>query len=452
MSGFWGALLRNLAELPGNLVRGLRPGVNEASSSPARRMRRAFVYHLHPLQVNARTLAPLTTLGLGIAALTSFLVLGLTGALLMIYYVPTTREALASTQDIQHAVAFGAFVRALHRWAGHAMVIVAALHLLRVWATGAYFRRELNWLFGLLLLLLTLGLAFTGYLLPWDQLSYWAVRVSSNLMDHLPLVGSTLKRLLLGGDSVGQNTLSRFYMLHVAGLPALVLALLVFHFWRVRKDGGLAVAPDAPDPEIERRPAWPDLVLREALLVLGVLIVLSLISLVFDAPLGGVADQHNPSNPEKTPWYFLWLQEMVSYSAVMGGFVFPGLVLLVLLALPWLDREPDSVGRWFGPRAGRLAVGLSLVLSIAALAILVKLQLSSAGAASAGGLDPATGMLVLSALSFVTAGTLARSTRAAFLAGLTVLLVAIVGFTLIGACRGPNWVFYWPWEAWPLVY
>ena len=450
MSGFWAALGRNLADLPGNLVRGLRPGTGGEADRPARRMRRAFVYHLHPLQVSARSLRPLTTLGLGLTALTLFLALCLTGVLLMIYYVPTTRDALASTQDIQHAVAFGAFVRALHRWAGHGMVAVVVLHLVRVWATGAYVRRELNWLLGLALLVMTLALAFTGYLLPWDQLSFWAVSVSANLMDHVPWFGDGLKRLLLGGDSVGQAALSRFYMLHVAGLPALMIAVLVYHLWRVRKDGGLAVPAGAP---VERRPAWPHLVLREAILILLVLAAFSLLSLYLDAPLGGVADPHNPSNPEKTPWYFLWLQEMVSYSAVVGGFVFPGVLLLGLLALPWLEREELDVGRWFGPRAGRIAVIVSAVLSVAALAVFVTLYLSGgANAKVSNWLNPATGMIVLSALVFLAAGTLSRSTRVAFLAGLAVLAVAVLGFTLLGVCRGPNWILYWPWEEWPLVW
>ena len=267
---------------------------------------------------------PKATLGLGVMTLTLFVALALSGVLLMIYYVPTPGEAYTSTQDLEYAVTFGAFLRALHRWAGHAMVLTAFLHLLRVSFTGAYFRRELNWTIGLGLFLLTLGLAFTGYLLPWDQLAFWAVSVSANMLDYIPWVGGFLKKILLGGREVGQAALIRFYMLHVAFLPGLMLGLAVLHVWRVRKDGGLAREPEGPE-NASTVPAWPHLLLREAILVVVLLTLLCLTATFVSAPLGGAPDIHNPSNPEKTPWYFLWIQEMVSYSAPVGGFLFPGL-------------------------------------------------------------------------------------------------------------------------------
>jgi quinol-cytochrome oxidoreductase complex cytochrome b subunit len=223
-------------------------------------MRRNFLFHLHPIRVAAQTLKPTTTLGLGVITLTLFLVLAVSGVLLMVYYVPTPREAYSSTQDLQHAVTFGAFVRALHRWAGHAMVLTVFLHLLRVFFTGAYFRRELNWTLGLGLFLLTLGLAFTGYLLPWDQLSIWAITVGSNMARAVPLVGhegpgqqilsiggadlitnvSDARFALLGEPEVGEMALNRFYVLHCIAIPLVVTLLSAIHFWRVRKDGGIS--------------------------------------------------------------------------------------------------------------------------------------------------------------------------------------------------------------------
>src|SRR3990172_4174110 len=168
MTPFLSALLKNARDLPTNLRRGLLPGALEVDG-PSRRLRRGFLGHLHALQTAERTLRPATTFGLGLAALTLFLLLGLSGALLMVYYAPTPRDAYGSMQDLEHAAALGSFFRALHRWSAHAMVLAVALHLLRVVATASYRKRELNWLFGLGLLSLTLGLAFTGYLLPWDQ-------------------------------------------------------------------------------------------------------------------------------------------------------------------------------------------------------------------------------------------------------------------------------------------
>lgn len=449
---FFKTLFANFRSLPGALGKGLRPGVDPAHAPP-RRMRRNFIYHLHTLKVSERTLHPLTTLGLGIITATLFFVLVVTGILLMIYYVPTPRGAYQSMQDIQYAVAFGGFVRALHRWAAHGMVFVILLHFMRVMFTGSYRRRELNWVLGIGLGLLTLGLAFTGYLLPWDQLSFWAVSVSTAMLDNVPLIGGGIKSLLLGGEIVTSATLLRFYTLHVALLPAGLLLLLAFHFWRIRKDGGLA-ASAALGEDAKTLPAWPHLVLREVILVLFVLVVVCLISTFVTAPLGVPPDFHTPGNPEKAPWYFLWVQEVVSYSSVVGGFVFPGLLLLGFLLMPFLEREDPGAGAyaWFGPRLCRRAAAVTMVVSVVSLFIFEVLFLSAGDGFDPLARDvfnPASGMLVLAVVAFVLGGWLTGSTRSAFISGFVVMLVAIVGFTVMGLLRGPDWIFYWPWEAWP---
>ena len=422
------------------------------------RMRRNFFFHLHPVRVATRTLGPKATLGLGVMTLTLFVVLALSGVLLMIYYVPTPGEAYTSTQDLEYAVTFGTFLRALHRWAGHAMVLTAFLHLLRVSFTGAYFRRELNWTIGLGLFLLTLGLAFTGYLLPWDQLAFWAVSVSANMLDYIPWIGVFLKGILLGGREVGQAALIRFYTLHVAFLPGLMLGLVVLHAWRVRKDGGLAREPGVPE-DASTVPAWPHLLLREAILVVVLLTLLCLTATFVSAPLGGAPDIHNPSNPEKTPWYFLWIQEMVSYSAPVGGFLFPGFLLAGLFLLPLLEREPDGVGRWFGRPGNRVVLGVSSALAMIFFVLFewafmhqgIVSWLASSSPLFRDLFNPATGMMVLAAILFGATGILARSTRTAFQTAIAVLLVAVIGFTLVAWCRGPMWAFFWPWEEWTLV-
>ena len=462
MNAFLSALWANVTGLPTSLRRGMHPGgvCRQGGDALTLRMRRNFCFHLHPVQVATRTLEPQTTLGLGVITLVLFGVLAGSGVLLMIYYVPTPGEAYASTQDLEYAVTFGSFLRALHRWAGHAMVLTALLHLLRVSFTGAYFRRELNWTIGLGLFLLTLGLAFTGYLLPWDQLAFWAVNVSTNLADDIPWIGGPLKRLLLGGGGIGQGALIRFYTLHVALLPGLMAGLVAGHLWRIRKDGGLAREPrDEGSVSAATVPAWPHLLLREAILGMVLLTLLCLLAVFISAPLGGAADVHNPSNPEKTPWYFLWVQEMVSYSAPVGGLLLPGVLLMGLFLLPFLEREPEGVGRWFGPPGKRTVLAASTALGLVFFVLFewvfmapgVGPWLASKPPLIRDLLNPGTGMLTLAALLFIAAGVRTRSTRAAFHAAMVVLLVAVVGFTLVGWCRGPMWTFFWPWEEWTLV-
>lgn len=198
-------------------------------------------FHLHPVKVSRRSLKWSYSFGLGIISTILFGVLVWTGVLLMFYYVPSVERAYSTMKEIQLSVPLGQFTRNLHRWAAHAMVLAVVLHMARVFYTGAYKPpREFNWGVGVILLLLTLGASFTGYLLPWDQLSYWAITVGTNIAGYAPGVGRVMRALLLGGTEVGQNTLIRFYTLHVAVLPLFITFLMSVHLWRVRKDGGLA--------------------------------------------------------------------------------------------------------------------------------------------------------------------------------------------------------------------
>ncbi|MBN2498581.1 MAG: cytochrome b N-terminal domain-containing protein [Deltaproteobacteria bacterium] len=423
--------------------------MSREADEPHLRMRRNFVFHVHPLRVSEHALNPWLTLGLGILTGVLFFLLCASGALLMIYYIPSTERAYDSMLDIQHAVAFGPFVRALHRWSAHGMVACVGLHLVRVAACAAYRGRTLNWFIGLALLASTLGLAYTGYLLPWDQRAYWAVTVSANLLDHFPWLGAPLKELFLGGERVGQAALIRFYTLHVFVLPVVLLALLGLHLWRIRKDGGLAGRP-ADDRLL---PAWPHLLLREAILVLCALAVAGLFAALVDAPLGGRPDLHHPSNPDKAPWFFLWVQEMVSYSAPVGGVAFPSLAVLLLVVWPFADRGERATGRWLGAPRSRWLLGAVVLSAAAAFASLEWAYLAGEGCAGSHPdlLNPASGMLVLAAVAAAAAGWVDRSRRTALLAALGVTLVAVVGCILVGLCRGPDWIFYWPWEDWPLV-
>ena len=198
-------------------------------------------FHLHPVKVNLKSLKATYSFGLGVITTFLFLTLTLTGILLMFYYVPTVERAYVNIVGLQTEIPFGQLLRNLHRWGAHLMVLAAILHMVRVFYTGGYKPpREFNWVVGVGLLVLTLGASFTGYLLPWDQLSFWAVTVGTSIASYAPLMGDVAKRILLGGPEVGQDALTRFYALHIMVIPAVLALLISLHIWRVRKDGGLA--------------------------------------------------------------------------------------------------------------------------------------------------------------------------------------------------------------------
>ncbi len=169
----------------------------------------------------------------------------------MFYYVPATSVAYQTMKELQTSIPLGQLLRNMHRWAAHLMVLVVVLHMLRVFYTGAYKPpREFNWVVGVILLLLTLGASFTGYLLPWDQLSFWAITVGTKIAGYAPVFGDQARVILLGGREVGQPALIRFYALHIVVLPFALIALIALHLWRVRKDGGLA-GQEIPEERLE---------------------------------------------------------------------------------------------------------------------------------------------------------------------------------------------------------
>jgi quinol-cytochrome oxidoreductase complex cytochrome b subunit len=206
-----------------------------------------FFLHMHPVKARLKAIAFKRTFYLGGLSAAMFLILCVTGLLLMFYYHPTAPRAYQDMKDLEYVVSAGVFLRNVHRWAAHAMVALVFLHMVRVFFAGAYKPpREFNWVIGVGCLLITVLMSYTGYLLPWDQLALWGVTVGTKLADAVPLVGEEISFLLLGGNRVDENTLVRFYVLHVAILPAALLMLISVHIWRVRKDGGIYI------PEQER--------------------------------------------------------------------------------------------------------------------------------------------------------------------------------------------------------
>ena len=196
--------------------------------------------HLASVKMRRRSLAFRATWYLGTLTLATFIILTVTGILLMLYYHPSVPQAYADMKDLQYVVSAGVFLRNLHRWSAHAMVLLVFAHMFKVFYRGAYRPpREFNWVIGVVLLLVTLFLSYTGYLLPWDQLAFWAITVGSNILSAVPVAGQKIRFLMLGGNTVNANALLRFYVLHCVILPFAAFLLVAIHFWRIRKDGGL---------------------------------------------------------------------------------------------------------------------------------------------------------------------------------------------------------------------
>lgn len=448
-------------------------------------------------------------MGLGIVTTAAFLITLITGVLLMFYYKSYPDVAYQSIKDIHFVVPTGRFMRNIHRWAANVMVVAVILHMARTFYTAAYRKpREFNWLIGWGLLVTTLALSFTGYLLPWDQLAYWAITIGANIAqspreitDALNLtdvidIGGLQRELLLGSDKVGEEALIRFYLLHVMLLPITLVVLMAVHFWRIRKDGGLA-RPENADELVEAEasenypvfteapqktyhiaavvkgkttavnkgpehtlPSMPHLFYAEmAVFMLTVLICLAL-AMFSDAPLKEAANALVPENPAKAPWYFLGLQEIVSFSAFMGGIGIPGLVVVGLGLIPFLDRETEGTGEWFaGPGGWRLVkwstlVGFAASIGVEAFAIRfgwLREWFPSIPQLFITFINPGTVLtLIYAAYSFWLVRRY-NSTRAGALGLFTCFLCGFIVLTVIGTYfRGPNWGFYWSpadWQA-----
>jgi quinol-cytochrome oxidoreductase complex cytochrome b subunit len=464
--------------------------------------------HLHSVRTHRWSLRWTTTVGLGIATLAAFLITLVTGVLLMFYYKPYPGVAYDSMKDIHFIVPTGRFVRNIHRWAANLMVVTVILHMARAFYTAAYRHpREFNWLVGMALLVTTLGLSFTGYLLPWDQLAYWAITIGANIAqspreitDALNITpvfdpGGLQRLLLLGSDTVGEEALIRFYLLHVMVLPIAAVMLMAVHFWRIRKDGGLAKPRD-----VERRlgpppadvypvfteaptktyhlaaivrgrtaavgqgpentvPSMPHLFYAELGVMMLTLFVCAALSLAFDAPLRELANPLVPENPAKAPWYFLGLQELVAFSAFMGGIGIPTIVLIGLGLVPYLDREDTGTGEWFGGPGGWPLVRSSIIVGFAS-ALLVESFVIRFGWLREW--LPGIPQLVITAFNPGTLLTLAYgaysvwlvkrygSARAGALGLFTCFLCGFAVLTTIGTYfRGPNWEFFWSPADWP---
>jgi cytochrome b6 len=217
-----------------------RSGMGATNLHRALAVQQNIFLHLFSVKMRRAALNFSVTWYLGTLSLATFMILVATGILLMLYYHPSVPQAYADMKDLQFVVSAGVFLRNLHRWSAHAMVLLVFAHMFKVFYRGAYRApREFNWVIGVVLLIVTLFLSYTGYLLPWDQLAYWAITVGSNIMSAVPILGQKMRFLMLGGNTVNANSLLRFYVLHCVILPLAAILLIGVHFWRIRKDGGL---------------------------------------------------------------------------------------------------------------------------------------------------------------------------------------------------------------------
>jgi len=339
-------------------------------------LRPNFFHHLHPPTIPAAQARWRYTLGAGGTAIFLVLVLIITGILEMFFYIPTPAEAALSIQTISYLVPFGGLVRNLHYWAGQLLLVVSGVHLLRVVFTGAYARpRRFNYLLGLALFVFIILLDFTGYILRWDQGIQWALVVGTNLIKTIPWIGKFLYQILVGGDQPGGATLIRFYTWHVFGLMLLAAILTIWHAFRVRRDGGIAVPPPKLRASSERISRF-ELLRREATAMLLIGAALLLLSALFPAPIASAITEITAlSSDTHAPWFFLWVQQLLKWGdPFLLGVLVPVLVLVFLALIPYILPRPANteLGRWF-PRSNWLA---QLILAVITLLIIVLILLA----------------------------------------------------------------------------
>jgi quinol-cytochrome oxidoreductase complex cytochrome b subunit len=334
--------------------------------------RPSFFYHLHPPALPAREARYNYTFGLGGISLLLFLALVVTGVLEMFVYVPTPADAAESIRQLTYLAPFGWLIRNIHYWAGQMMVGAVTLHMARVVFSGGYKGRRFNWLLGMALLVLTLLLDFTGYVLRWDQDTAWALVTGTNLVNTVPDIGPTVYRLLIGGQAVGQATLLRFYAWHVLGLALVAGMLIGWHSFRVRRDGGISHRETASGEPASRTPR-EQLVRTESIAALLTLACLVGLSIFANAPLGPAANLSVPAAEARAPWFFIWVQELLRGAApFLAGVLVPLAVLALLSIVPYaLDRKMAGTAEWFN-RPGRVAQGVFLAIAAMVLALTVR--------------------------------------------------------------------------------
>jgi len=334
-----------------------------------RRLFNSLLLHFRPKTVPRRTLKFTLTWGLGGMAVVLVGMLFVTGLMLKFAYQPVPDQAYASIVNLQNTVLFGRLIRNIHHWSGNALLLIVFLHFLRVFFTGAFQPpRQFNWVLGLVMFLLVLGSNFTGYLLPWDQLAFWAITICTGMLEYIPGIGVGLKKMISGGNEIGPATLSNFFAVHTAVIPACLLILMPFHFWRVRKSKGLVI-PRSPqqDPaeKGESVATIPNLIIRELAVAAVLIALIMVVSVLFNAPLEAKANPGLSPNPTKAPWYFAGLQELLlHFHPLFAVLLIPVVTIVALFFLPYIRYDADTAGVWFASLRGRRAAIVAVVVGL----------------------------------------------------------------------------------------
>lgn len=349
----------------------------DAAPRPNPRMRvhtNSFWYHIRPRSLPEEATAWYYTMGLGWMSFFFFVLEAITGLILMIYYSPSPNEAYESMVKIMNDVPLGGLMRNVHRLGAHFMVAVVILHMLRTYFTASYKApRQFIWFTGVILLLMTLLLSFSGYLLPWDQLAFWAVTIGSSMADAAPGVGPAIGSLLRGGSEIGAGALLRFYLLHIFMLPMLTLILISVHYYAVRKQ---EISPihelfTNKKPTKRKIPFLPDQVFFELAVIMILTFAFIFINNFFwDAKLENHANALETPQHTKAPWYFFWLQGMLKLGdKIVWGLGIAGIVFGALFLLPYIDRNPSRrfVDRKFALVGGVISLIVFTVISYGGL-------------------------------------------------------------------------------------
>lgn len=421
-----------------------------------------LILHVHPRTVPEQTLIFTLTWGLGGMSLVLVLLQVLTGTLLLFVYEPSPEKAYKSILALQNDILFGQFIRNIHYWSANILVLLASLHMIRVFFTGAFHNiRQFNWIIGLFLLFCILFSNFTGYLLPWDQLAFWAVTICTSMVEYIPGIGGWLQRVIQGGSEINSATLTIFFTLHTTAIPVFLVLLLPFHFWRIRKAGGVVIPGVSPE-ELNNRPNMvptiPNLVLREGVVALVLIAFILVCSIMFNAPLEDPANPGMSLNPAKAPWYFLGIQEMLlHFHPLFAVFVIPAIVICSLLLLPYMKYDSTISGVWFHSRKGRKMGTISAIVSliIVPLGIIVD-EIFMDYTALMPGVAPviSNGFIPVAFLLATIVGFYlwikkkhSASNNEAIQALFILMLVAFIILTITGIWfRGEGMALTWPWK------
>lgn len=338
----------------------------------------SFLAHIRPRYYEKGSTVFTHTFRLGFFTTFFFFIELVTGLILMIYYTPSPEQAYTSILNLMSNVPFGQFLRDMHRLGAEGMVIFTFLHMLRTFLTGSYKKdRSFTWLTGVVLLGVTLFLSFSGYLLPWDQLAYWAVTIGTSMAEAAPLFGNEANLLLRGAPDIAANGLLRFYLLHVVLLPLAAILVISIHYYKVSREHGISqpavieegeIAPEVKKEAKQRIDFIPDLLTHEVFLTSLGLFLLTIAITVFGyhAPLENVANPQSTPLDTKAPWYFWWLQGMLKLGdKTLMGIILPTIIVGLLFAVPYIDRNPHRslFRRPFAVGIGLLSVLVLVVLS-----------------------------------------------------------------------------------------